>query len=1121
MSARTEFLSSDLAYECLAGGGDMGAHMRSLDWSKTALGPVQQWPQSLRTSVSICLNSRFAILIWWGPDLVMLYNDAYRDIIGAKHPAALGQPGRDCWPEVWHIIGPMLEGVARQGEATLSNDLLLLLERDGYAEECYFTFSYSPIRDESGGVGGVFTPVAETTPHIVGERRLRTLRDLAARAGSARNTREACDAAAETLAANPWDVPFAALYLLDDDRISAWLAGSAGVEPGSAAAPSYVAVSEMPEWLADAVKTPHATEIENLADMLGPLPGGAWETPCRTGVVLPILMPGQNSSIGFVLAGVSPMKKLDAGYRTFFDLVGGHISNAIAGARAYEEERRRAEALAEIDRAKTVFFSNVSHEFRTPLTLMLGPLEAMIERARLSGVIDPEDLRLVHRNGMRLLRLVNTLLDFSRIEAGRVQAAYEPTDLATFTADIASAFRSAMEPAGLDFVIDCPPLSEPVWVDRDMWEKIVLNLVSNAFKFTLAGRVAIRLRATDSRIEMAVEDTGVGIPENQLPRIFDRFHRVEGARGRTHEGTGIGLAFIHELVKLHGGSMRVDSVLGAGSSFVVSIPKGRAHLPAEAVKSERSLSSAGLSASAYVDEALRWLPQAQRPPEPVRLFASDSVQAPHAGAATGTILLADDNADMREYVRRLLGQNYTVQTVTNGTEALAAARRHPPDLILTDVMMPGIDGFELLRELRASESTATIPVILLSARAGEDARIEGLEAGADDYIVKPFTAREMLARVGAHLALSRLRRDASERERDLRAEAEAERERATTLLESISDGFIGLDTEWRFIYLNAASEHILGISRGDILGKSFWDWFPEVKGTLVETQYRRAMSERISTHFDNYYVPWQRWFENRVYPSKDGGLSIFYQDITQRKHTEEAMRKANEALETANSDLEQYAYSATHDLREPLRMVRIYCELLSQTYTGKIGPDADRMLGYCADGARRMDDLINDLLTYMRAAAPTDEITEAVPVEKSLDAALLNLRTAILEASATVIRDPMPSLRMAAVHAQQIFQNLIGNSLKYRSVAPPVIHIGARREGGAWIISVRDNGIGIEPIYRNQVFGLFKRLHTAAKYSGTGIGLAICKRLVERYGGRIWLESEAGAGSTFFFSVPE
>jgi signal transduction histidine kinase len=379
---------------------------------------------------------------------------------------------------------------------------------------------------------------------------------------------------------------------------------------------------------------------------------------------------------------------------------------------------------------------------------------------------------LVHRNSMRLLKLVNTLLDFSRIEAGRVQAIYEPTDLSALTADTASAFRSVMEQAGLEFVIDCPPLSESAYVDRDMWEKIVLNLLSNAFKFTLAGSVAVRVRELGNRIDVRVEDTGVGISEDEQSKVFQRFHRVEGVRGRTHEGSGIGLALVQELAQLQGGSIRVESAFGKGSTFVVSVPKGRAHLLPERSGSERLLKSTGASAPAYVNEALEWLPQTKRTAEQPRVFASDSVQAPHVQTATGRILLADDNADMRQYVRRLLGDNYEVLAVSNGKEALAAVPTFRPDLVLTDVMMPELDGFGLLRELRRSESTRTIPAILLSARAGEEARIEGLEVGADDYMVKPFTARELLARVSAHIMLGRVRREAVERERALRAELE-------------------------------------------------------------------------------------------------------------------------------------------------------------------------------------------------------------------------------------------------------------------------------------------------------------------------------------------------------------
>lgn len=1114
--------STDLTgYECLAGGGEMGAYMRSLNWSRTPLGPVKDWPQSLRTSVSTCLNSRFAILIWWGPELVMLYNDAYREIIASKHPAAMGRPGRECWPEVWHIIGPMLEGVVQRGEATWSSDLLLLLERRGYAEECYFTFSYSPIRDESGGVGGVFTPVAETTERVIGERRLRTLRDLAARASGARDVAEACLAASGTLAENPYDVPFAAMYLFDESRAIATIAGHAGIPEGSAVAPHRVVMADWAETLSSAAMSSRVTEIEDLVSIVGPLPGGAWDTPVRSGIVLPILMPGQSASVGFVLAGGSPRKRFDQDYRTFYELVAGHISTAIANARAHEEERRRAEALAEIDRSKTVFFSNISHEFRTPLTLMLGPLEGMLDRARPSALVTREELQTVHRNGMRLLKLVNTLLDFSRIEAGRIQAIYEPTDIASLTGEIASAFESAMATAGLEFVIDCRTCNEPAYVDRDMWEKVVLNLVSNAFKFTLSGKIAVRLRETDDRFELKVEDTGIGIPEHELPRIFDRFHRVEGALGRTYEGSGIGLAFVQELVKLHGGSIRVDSVAGEGSTFTVSIAKGRGHLPEEHLGSGRILSSAGAVRSAYIDEALRWLPESKPAEDAQWLFASDSVAAPHFESATGRILLADDNADMRSYVRRLLGDSCQVETVSNGVEALGAIRQNRPDLVLTDVMMPGLDGFGLLRELRANEATRTIPVILLSARAGEDARIEGLEAGADDYMVKPFTARELLARVSAHLTLSRLRQQSADRERALRAEADAERERVTTILESINDAFIAVDPDWRLMYLNAEAERNAGATLQELIGKDFWEAFPAVTGTHLETEYRRAMNERVSIRMEHFYVPMQRWFEIRMYPSKDGGLSVFYQDITERRRAEEAVRKTNEALRAANADLEQFAYSASHDLREPLRTVRTYCQLLSRNYAGKLGADADEMIGFCVDGTTRMDSLLSDLFAYIRASSAFDEPTVVINLEFGLQGALMNLRSAIEESGAKITFDPLPALPIAAIHVQQVFQNLIGNALKYRGDAPPVVHIGALHDEGGWTFSVRDNGIGIEPEYRAQVFGLFKRLHAASEYSGSGIGLAICKKLVERYGGRIWVESEPGHGSTFFFFIPD
>ncbi|MBW4625074.1 MAG: response regulator [Brasilonema octagenarum HA4186-MV1] len=471
-----------------------------------------------------------------------------------------------------------------------------------------------------------------------------------------------------------------------------------------------------------------------------------------------------------LVAGISPRLEFNAEYRSFLELVAQQVESSIATAQSYEQERQRAEALAELDRAKTAFFSNVSHEFRTPLTLILNPLEQVIAQTHSSLLPEQhEQLNIVQRNAMRLHKLVNTLLDFSRIEADRIQAVYEPTDLAQFTAELASVFRSAIETAGLQLIVDCPPLSSPVYVDREMWEKIVLNLISNAFKFTFTGEIAVSLHPIGDKVELKIQDTGTGIPPEELPRIFERFHRIRGVQARSHEGSGIGLALVQELVHLHGGAVSVASMVGVGTTFTVTLPTGSSHLPTEQISATRTLISTSVDAGPYVEEMQRWIPQEEggkeergseggREPEKfphsLPLSVSDS-------SATGRILLVDDNADMRDYLARLLSKHWHIQAANNGAAALAAIAEQPPDLVLTDVMMPEMDGFQLLSALRTNPQTKGIPIILLSARAGEEAAIEGLQAGADDYLIKPFSARELVTRVHSHLQMSHLRQELS------------------------------------------------------------------------------------------------------------------------------------------------------------------------------------------------------------------------------------------------------------------------------------------------------------------------------------------------------------------------
>ena len=764
--------------ETFIGAGETGTIIRTRDWSTTPVGPIDTWPQSLRTALSICLNSKQPMFVWWktGERLTIFYNDAYIPIAGAKHPEQIGS---DCWSakgwaEMRPYLQPLVDQVFGEGAASWRDNMLLPLYRqESFLEEGYFSFSYSPIYGEAGDVAGMHCSTTETTKQVLGERRLKLLRDLGTGVAFA-EVAEVAKHAGEQLASNLRDIPFALLYLVEPDGTRASLAAASLLARGTAASPETIELganaARAPWPLAEVFESKAMTRVRGVrATLPADLPTESWSEPPDEAVVLPIEPPGRDRLIGFLVVGLSPRLHFDHDYESFLRLVVGHVGANLTSARTVEAERERAEKLAELDRAKTAFFSNVSHEFRTPLTLVLGPLEDSLADTR--DPLSPGQrarAELARRNGLRLLKLVNTLLDFARIEAGRAHASFVPTDLATLTADLASNFRSAVDKAGMRLVVDCPALPEAVFVDPSMWEKIVLNLLSNAFKFTFEGEIRVTLRARGERVELAVRDTGTGIPAEELPHVFERFHRVRDARGRSHEGSGIGLALVRELVKLHGGEIDVESTPGRGSTFRLSIPVHQTQPSATgAAAGKRALAPSSVGPEAFLAEIAQWSSEHEPPSagavSPIE--ASTSENPAEVAAPNARILVADDNTDMRAYIARLLSPHWHVTTVTNGVEALAAARVDPPDLILSDVMMPGLDGLALLRALRADDRTRTIPVVLLSARAGEEATVEGLASGADAYLVKPFSANELRARVSAQLALSALRQEAVRKER--------------------------------------------------------------------------------------------------------------------------------------------------------------------------------------------------------------------------------------------------------------------------------------------------------------------------------------------------------------------
>ena len=1050
----------------------MRALMRAFDWAVSPVGPPATWPMSLTVTVKTLLTSRYPMVLVWGEHFTQFYNDAYSALIGDKHPAALGRDIRITLAEAWDTLGPMIAAVMASGEANWTPALLLLLERAGYREESYFSVSHAPAEDDDGRTAGMLAVCSEVTQQVLGERRTRLLRGLASGAAgtsSVRGVEQTCQDVIAALSGHSLDVPFALLYLGENVDGPLRLRGATGVDaadapgeldpggsdpgpgdksavPASPGGPlAAVAGSEDPASPSAGLQSPGLQEV-GLVNANAPwrraltgevvtvqgwdfgVRGGPWGDPVREALLLPIAT-GPQGPPGLLVVGLSPNRALDEGYRSFFEVLAAQVSGALSTARALEDERRRADALADLDRAKTDFFSNVSHEFRTPLTLMLGPLDELLDDVQSLPPAARESLAMVRRNGLRLLRLVNRLLDFARIEAGRLQARFAPVDLAAFTADLTSPFREACARAGLCLNVDCAPLPGPAYVDRDAWEKIVVNLLANALKFTWQGGIDLRLTAVDGWAELTVADTGIGIPAEELPRVFERFRRVSGARGRTHEGSGIGLALVRELAALHGGEVTAESTPGAGSTFRVRLPLGCAHLPtaqmAEApAESPQGAGMADHMAAADLAEVASLIdataaavapagpvgPVQEHPgmgrsgpdsfgpnvsgPEHVgpEHFWPASQEPARPGAGRGRVLLADDNADMRAYVRRLLAAEYEVEAVGDGHAALEALLARPFDLLLSDVMMPGLDGFGLLQAVRADLRLAGLPVVLLSARAGEGAAVEGLEARADDYLIKPFAARELLARVRTHLELGRARRDA-----------------------------------------------------------------------------QRA-----------------------------------------------AGREA--ALTDANRRKEDFLAMLAHELRNPLGPLRNALHVL------QLRDDADtvrRVRDLMDRQVQHLTRMVNDLLDWARVAR--GKVTLSV---ERLDLAALARdvaedQRAAFAAARVELRVHAPATPLwvcgDAVRLTQVLANLLDNARKF-TPAGGQVDLELTAAAGEAQLTVRDNGIGVEPELLPQLFESFvqadRSLDRAA--GGLGMGLALVRGLVELHGGRVEAVSGGlGAGSEF------
>lgn len=1143
------------------GNSEMAQRMRAFDWANNDLGSPKNWPEALKTSVRIILNSRHPMFIWWGPNLIYLYNDGHASFLYSKHPEALGRPASAVWPEVWHeIIVPRIELIKNQDIGTFDEAMPFVNFRRGYPEETYATFSYSPILNDDGRFGGVICPVSEETTRIIGQRQMSLLRQLSSQASEGRNRKEVYKLVVKALRTDIDDIPFALIYELNVKTSSITLEAATDSSFNTKLAPKMLALDEDSIWPFKRVFESNAEVVTELNMLSEHFPRVREQFPINQAILLP-LAKGNEDWKGVLIIGLSPLRSLDESYQEFLNLISAGVASSIQNANAYEAEKRRAEALAELDRAKTTFFSNVSHEFRTPLTLMLGPVEDALAETR-----EPQQrkrLELIHRNAMRLQKLINTLLDFSRIEAGRIQASFEPLALAELTSELASVFRSTIEKAGMKLVVDCKPLDDLIYVDRDMYEKIVLNLLSNAFKFTFEGEIVVTLHDIGSVIELSVKDTGIGIEEKHLPHVFERFHRIEGVSARTLEGTGIGLALIQELAMLHGGSVAVKSVLNQGSTFTVCIPKGYAHLPQDRITAPCCNTPTALRAEHYLEEAVSWLPVDALKVN-VSAFKASTHPINKGNDRHARIIWADDNADMRDYVSHLLSPHYEVEAVPNGKAALDAMYRQPPDLLLADVMMPLLDGFGLLHAVRSDERLCSIPIILLSARAGEESRIEGMACGADDYLIKPFSARELIARIDAHLNINRLRASKNKLAIQL-AEAQQlqcissrliEENNIEALYDQILDvamAIMGSDFSsiqmldpkkeelyllawrnfhpesakyWQNVSVQTGTPCSIALRKGErILLTDVYasDCLKNTENlrhftlsgiTAVQSTPLLARDGRvlgmISTH-------WRERHEPSEYE-----LALF--DVLVRQMADVLERqRTHGALKEADQRKDEFLAVLAHELRNPLCPVKNGIFLLQQNKETSNHPQLLQMMDRQVNHMIR---LVDDLMEISRITTGKIELNRN-PIN------LVNVIHDAIEASTPWLNSKQHQIILSlpsepfmvnadAIRMTQVFTNLLNNAVKYTS-EKGVITVTISIKNNQSVISVKDNGIGISAEMLPKVFEMFTQdKHSGVSYnSGLGIGLAMVRSLIELHGGTVKaLSAGPYQGSEFIISLP-
>ena len=723
-----------IASEIFYGETETASLMRQFDWGSSTIGPPDAWPLSLRTIVPIMLSSRFAMRVMWGPELVLLYNDGYRPVLGpSKHPRSLGQPAESFYRELWHVVGPMFQRVLA-GESIALDDTLLPLDRLGFLEEAYFTLSYSPLADDAGAIGGVLGVVHETTERVLADRRLRTLRELSGSA-LAQTVVDAARVAIDALAKNPADIPFALVYLVDADGTRARLAAGCGVSGRLAPEVVVLGAAARPgTWpLEEAARAQAPFTLAPIEAIAGPdfeCRGAAYPEPVTRAFVAPLYRAGVAQPSAYLVAGINPRRALDEAYGTFIELLSEQIAVAIGNALADDErtaliarERATREEAEASNRAKDEFLAIVSHELRNPMSAVLG-WTRMLRSGELPEEKRERALETIERNALNQAQLIEDLLDVSRIVSGKLRLEVAPLSFEDVLNAAIESARPALDAKQLRLKCVIDTTAVALLGDAARLQQVVWNLLANATKFTpKTGSIQLVLTRIDSMLELEVSDSGKGITADVLPYVFERFKQADSSTTRQYGGLGLGLAISKSIVEMHGGTIAARSDgEGKGATFLVRLP----------VAPLKRSTPREMPAARLLNQKARW----ECPPELAGL----------------RVLVVDDDADGREVLETVLVQcGAHVTSAGSVAEALASFDRERPDVLVSDIGMPDEDGYALIRKIRArgSDAGGGVPAASLTAYAGTEDRRRALIAGFNMHVAKPVDPEELLAVVAS------------------------------------------------------------------------------------------------------------------------------------------------------------------------------------------------------------------------------------------------------------------------------------------------------------------------------------------------------------------------------------